>query len=286
MKRFFALLAIVLCSAGLLAALAGQAPDARAAVQPQPVTDAALSLPIVMYHHLSESPSQWSTYVLPVAQFERDLQYLRDQGYHTITTAQLINWCRGVGALPDKPVMITFDDGYESTFVYALPLLEQYGMTGVVSVIGAVTQQYTDLPDHNLRYSHMDWDAVKTADASGVLEVQCHTNDMHKLKPRRGCGQMPGESDEAYRQALFLDFVRFQAAFRLHTEHKAAALALPYGFYSAATIDGAKALNFQVIFTCTERINQLSGDPEELLELGRYNRPTGPDSTAFFAKWQ
>lgn len=286
MKRWIGIFAVLLLTGGLLGSLAVQAPGDMPVLQPAPVMEGeGVTLPIVMYHHLSKNPARCGDYVLSVTQFEQDLQYLQAQGYTTVTTAQLLDWCDGRGTLPEKPVLITFDDGYESTAVYALPLLEQYHMTGVVSVIGAITQQYTDLPDHNLNYSHMDWGAVVAADNGGVLEVQCHTYNMHRLSPRRGCGQLAGESDEAYHRALLADSFRFQTVFRRHTGHKATVLALPYGFYNKQTLEAAKALNFKIVFTCTERVNHLTGDRAELLELGRYNRPTGADSAAFFARW-
>ncbi len=248
-------------------------------------TTQTIELPIVMYHHVSPKEHLLGEYVLSVQQLEQDLIYLKENGYSTITTSQLLAWCDGRGTLPEKPVMITFDDGYESTFVYALPLLEQYGMHGVVAVIGSVAQQYSDIPDHNLDYSHMNWDTIAEMDAGSVMEVQCHTYNMHKLSSRKGCGPKSGESYEAYQTALVNDINQFQTQFSAHTGHTCDVLALPFGFYSKDTISIAKDLGFRMIFTCTERVNHLTGDPNELLELCRFNRPNGPDSASFFSKW-
>ena len=244
-----------------------------------------VELPIVMYHHISPKEKLLGDYVISPEQFERDLQYLKAQGYTPVTTRQLIAWCGGAGELPEKPVMITFDDGYESTAVYAQPLLLKYGMTAVVAVIGAVAQQYTDQPDHMLDYSHMSWDQIREMDAAGAFEVQCHTYDMHKLKPRQGCSSMEGEGYDAYFAALSADIGRFQTAFEAQLGRRADVLVLPFGFYRADTIRAAGELGFRAVFTCTERVNHLTGAPEELMELCRYNRPSGPDSATFFSKW-
>lgn len=247
-----------------------------------------ITFPIVMYHHLSEDPSLLGDYVLSVDQLEQDLIYLKEHGYTSITTKELIDWCNGTGTLPEKPVMITFDDGYESTGVYALPLLKKYGMHGIMSIIGAVAQQFTDQPDHNLRYSHLNWDAITelTSDPDDALEVQCHTYNMHHLSPRKGCTKCAGESKSAYYAALTQDLNTFQTQFAQHTGQKTNALALPFGSYTKDTIEIAEEAGFQMIFTCTEQVNHLTGDPKELLELCRFNRPHGPDSASFFSKWE
>lgn len=274
---FLLLLSLMVLSSLLCPAFAGGI-DEDTTVQ-------EVELPIVMYHHLSYKPKLWGDYVLSVDQFERDLIYLKKNDYTTITTSQLMDWCEGSGVLPEKPVMITFDDGYESTLAYALPLLEKYQMHAVVAIIGSVAQQYTDIPDHNMDYSHMNWDAISQMDAGSVIEIQCHTYDMHKLSNRKGCGKKAEETYEAYQAALTKDFDQFQTQLKNHTGHTSDVLALPFGFYSRDTIEIAKTLGFRMIFTCTERINYLTGDLEELLELCRFNRPSGPDSASFFAKW-
>lgn len=242
-------------------------------------------LPVVMYHQLTMDESRAGDYVLTVPQFERDLIYLRENGYTAVTTSQLTAWCEGQYKLPEKPVIITLDDGYESASVYAQPLLEKYGMTAVASIIGTVTTQYTVQPDHTLHYSHLDWETVRRLDRGNVFEVQCHTYDMHKLAPRPGCAPMPGESPEEYRTALTTDLHQFQLQFFACTGHASTALALPFGFYSAQTLRIAREMGFEVIFTSTETVNVLTGKADELLSLGRFNRPSGPSSEEFFSKW-
>ena len=242
-------------------------------------------LPVVMYHQLSEKPRLLGDYVLSVDQFESDLRYLSENGYTAVTASQLIAWRDGEGKLPEKPVMITFDDGFESTVAYAEPLLEKYGMTAVVAVIGSVTQQFTDTPDHMLDYSYMSWDAVSEAERGGVLEVQCHTWDMHRLSPRKGCSRMYGEPSEHYRAALSEDIARFQSAFCSAAGHVTEAIALPFGAYDGETLTLCSELGFRVVLTCAGRVNRLDCEPGELIILGRFNRPSGPSSGEFFGRW-
>ena len=246
----------------------------------------SICLPIVMYHHISNNPQRLGRYTVTPDEFERDLQYLKSHGYETISSRQLDGWLAGRETLPEKPVMITFDDGHESTAVYACSLLEQYGMCGIVSVIGSVTTRYTEDPDHHLGYSHMSWEAVAALDSGSVMEVQCHTYDMHKITPRRGCDKMTGESADHYKKAFLEDIGTFQDLFAQYTGHKCTVLALPFGSYSKETLDISREMGFHMVLTCTEKVNRLFiNDAGKMPVLGRFNRPHGVSSEAFFAKW-
>jgi len=243
-------------------------------------------LPVVMYHQLCREESCVGKYCLPLEQFEDDLRCLREQGYESVSIRTLLDWSRGRAVLPDKPVMITFDDGYLTTAVWAAPLLEQYGFTGVIAPIGSVAQTYTDTPDERLEYAHCSWPCLSELAAGGVMEVQYHSWDMHQLDTRRGCNKMPGESFEDYSLALTGDFTLFREAAARYGVPLAPAAAFPFGSYCQETLKILYDQGMEIGFTCSEQVNLLHGDPTELLELGRDNRPAGPDSASFFAAWQ
>lgn len=93
-----------------------------------------LSVPILVYHHvtpvLGGSPL---LYVSP-GQLGEELAYLRTHGYHVVTMRQAYDaWATGA-ALPAKPVVLSFDDGYRDQYLYAAPLLRRYGYPGVLNV--------------------------------------------------------------------------------------------------------------------------------------------------------
>ena len=251
---------------------------------PSPDTQ-PVRLPIVMYHQISRTWSKSGDYVISVETFENDLKYLRDAGYESVSVRQLLSWFDGVGTLPEKPCMITFDDGYETTGALAAPLLEEYGFAGVVAVIGSVAQQYSDTPDHNLRYSHLSWETVAELSQGDTLEVQYHTWDMHTLAPRKGCNRRRGEDDASYRAALLEDAERFFASSEAHGVTLVPSVAYPFGAYCAQTGEIMEELGFRIAFTCTEQVNLLPQETEGLVELGRFNRAPGKSSADFFAQW-
>lgn len=276
------ILAVLLC---LTCILSGVAMGSRATADEGAETP--LRLPIVMYHHVSDHEEILGAYVITPQELEADLLWLQENGYTSITAQELLDWYRGDFTMPEKPCMITFDDGFESTSVVAAPLLEQYGFRGIVAVMGSVAEQYTQTPDHNLQYSHMDWQTVAATSHGDVLEVQCHTWDMHKLADRRGCSQMEGESREDYFSALQDDLKRFLENCRANNVQLTPMIAYPYGASNETTGQIVRELGFQGAFTCEERINFLSQDnPEALFHLGRYNRPHGIDSQSFFQIWE
>ena len=182
--------------------------------------------------------------------------------------------------------MNTFDDGYESTLVYAGPLLEKYGFQAVVAVIGSAADLFSEKRDHMLDYSYLAWDAVRDISHGNTFEVQCHTYTMHKLNTRKGCGKILGEEYTDYREKLTEDLTRFRDKCAAEDVQLTDTIAFPYGVYSDETISIIKELGFAAAFTCTERVNHLTGDPDELYELRRFNRPHGISSEKFFSKWE
>ena len=245
-----------------------------------------VALPIVMYHHIAQNSEQWNDYVISPAEFESDLLWLREHGYETVSVAELLAWEAGEFSLPEKACMITFDDGFESTAAYAEPLLKQYGFRGVVAVIGSVCEKFSELDEHDPELSNMSWADAKALAERGVIEVQCHTWDMHALWPRNGCSKKSSESVENYRWLLSRDLSSFLSACRENAVPLTPSIAYPYGAYCRETTEAVRDFGFLAAFTCTEKINRLTGAGEELYDLGRYNRPHGVSSEKFFAKWE
>ena len=248
-------------------------------------------LPVLMYHNITKKAALRSKYAVTAAEFESDLQYLQKNGYTSISVQQLTDYAYNGTPLPDRPVIITIDDGFESFYAYAYPLLEKYDCKAVVNVVGAYAKKYTELerqgnPDcHNLDYSYLNFDEIKKLADSGIAEIGCHTYDMHTLKGRRGCGKTSGESEEAYEKALSADIAAFRQASADCLDGDSLIFAYPYGIYSPQTPDILRKNGFIAVFDCTEKINRISrGDISYLFHLHRYNRPGGVSSESFFAK--
>ena len=245
-----------------------------------------IALPIVMYHQLTKSESRAGRYVLTLEQFEKDLVFLKEKGYETVTVSQLLDYSQGKGKLPEKAIMITFDDGCETLYAYAKPLLEQYGFTAVGFVVGSLADYYTELDDHNLNYSNLNWAEIKELSMGNTVEIQSHSYDLHKNTGNRsGAKKKKGETFEQYAEFLGADASKMKTEMLKHTGKAPVAIAYPFGSFSSESKEILKKYGIKMAFTCEERVNIVKkAEPERLFGLGRYNRPSGISSESFFEK--
>ena len=93
--------------------------------------------PILEYHQITDEKldPDFEIYNVPPAEFAAQLDLLQAEGYTTITLQDFMRVVHGKGKLPEKPIVLTFDDGYEDNFKIMLPILERHGMTAVIYVI-------------------------------------------------------------------------------------------------------------------------------------------------------
>ena len=92
--------------------------------------------PILEYHMVTEEPRPGAEpYVVPPADFAAQLEYLLAEGYTTITPQDYARARKGKQMLPEKPVILTFDDGYEDNYRVVLPMLEERGMKAAFYVV-------------------------------------------------------------------------------------------------------------------------------------------------------
>lgn len=264
----------------LLSALRWTTPTVPASVQ----AEDGVAVPVVMYHSLMTQ--RQGDYVIDPTLFEQDLQYIQAAGYETVTVADLIAYVDEGTPLPKKPIILTFDDGYYNNYLYAHPLLQQYGMRAIISPIASVSAFYSDNPDQQNRpnFSNLTWEQLQEMAESGVWEIQNHSYDLHhnEKNQRKGAAKMRGESDQDYTRMLTADLTAAQDLLTRLVGVTPTAFAYPFGAYSAASAAVLKDLGFRASLSCEERISTVTRDPDSLWRLGRYRRPHRVDSKTFF----
>jgi glycosyltransferase involved in cell wall biosynthesis/peptidoglycan/xylan/chitin deacetylase (PgdA/CDA1 family) len=95
-----------------------------------------IRLPVLLYHHVGpQRPRTYRCLTVSPERFERHISWLARRGYAGIRPSDWIKWRRDGKSLPDKPVLVTFDDGYADLAEYALPVLRRYGFGAAVYVV-------------------------------------------------------------------------------------------------------------------------------------------------------
>ena len=236
-------------------------------------TQKSVKLPIIMYHSIVDDPGKSDVYVATPASLRSDLKYLKENGFETVNVRDLIEYVNGQGTLPEKPIMITFDDGHYNILYNALPILQEMDMKAVLSIVGAYADEFSKKHDPDPNYGYLSWDEVRMLKESGYFEIQNHSYAMHTLNGRRGCQRMSGETETAYCSTFNSDVIKQQMLLQEHCGIIAAAFVYPFGLVCPEAQDCLQQLHFSASFTCVERINYIqAGNPDCLFNLGRYNR--------------
>ena len=228
-------------------------------------------LTILMYHELSNR--KCSEHILSPAAFEQDLKYIADNNYTSIVMQDIFNYLDCGIALPEKPVMITFDDGGKTDYTQAFPLLKKYNTKAVISVVGHyLERQYNEKGELNGVYNNsLTYDMMTEMQQSGLIEFQNHTYKLHSFVERKGMRNTKGECLEKYENLLKEDLYKVDALLQEKLNIKLNTITFPYGSYSKDTITTIKKLGYRASLTCNEGTNYITPDTNLFL-LKRYNR--------------
>lgn len=163
-ELIYGLVAVVVC---LVAAMAVQLkpeepevaamPAAKVTVQEDPRTVMVLNYHKVVDEHMSLS--------VPLADFEQHMKWLKEYGYTSITPEELYEFIVNGSELPEKPVLITFDDGYKDNYTNAYPIMKKYGFKGTIFVVTGFLGVYDN---------YMTWEQAKELADNG-FSIESHT---------------------------------------------------------------------------------------------------------------
>lgn len=244
-------------------------------------------LPVLMYHLILKNPGNSNKFIVPQSVFEEDLKYIKNHGYTTILVQDLIDYTENKKELPEKPILLTFDDGAFNNYLYAFPLAKKYEAKFIFSPIAKEAERYTKAHDENPTYSHANWEKISEMSKSGLVEIQNHTYNMHSNKKSRiGCTKKRNESVEEYKQKLSEDIRKSQELISQNTGVTPTAFFYPYGAKSDCSEEILKSLGFKATFLCESKINIISRNPECLFGLKRFIRPPGVPTEKIFSKFE
>lgn len=179
-----------------------------------------------MYHMIGNEPGNAA--IMTEANLRIQMNYLRDHGYHPITMQELYDYVTKGAPLPEKPVCITFDDGYLDSYTIVYPLMKEYGFPWTLFLI-------TD--DVGKPYNRMTWDQLREMANSHTVTIANHTLShpkLHNLATRAEKEKEIVEANKALKYQLGVDNVW---------------LAYPYGDYDDEIIDICKKAGIKMAVT-------------------------------------
>lgn len=240
-------------------------------------------VPIIMYHSVKKSNIS-GDYIVSVETLENDMKYLDENGYTAVFVSELADYVYDNIPLPEKPVVITFDDGQLNNMEYVLPLLKKYNMKAVFSVVGAYTERYSENPDRSLAYAYLTWEDIAALAQSGYVEIGNHSYDLHNLGARRGCLIKQCESCDDYSAVMHGDIEKLQNELTEKSGVTPVTFTYPFGLICAESLLLIKEMGFKAALSCFEKPNYITKNPDCLFGLNRYNRTNWISTEEFMEK--
>jgi len=196
---------------------------------------------VLCYHHIVPDHLEESkATVVTVSDFEAQMKYLYEHGYYTASLRDLEEFLYNQKKLPEKTVVITFDDGYELNYIYAYPTLKKYGFKALIFLIGnRITQ---GMQDPNA-ISKLSREQIQEMAASGLVEFGNHTFNAHDFVDGR-----PLLQTMTYEEIL-ADFEKVNLLFEQMDLPQPKSIAYPFGMYSEASILAAKTSGYNIGFS-------------------------------------
>lgn len=188
---------------------------ANAPVQPK--------VPVLMYHSIqvcSKNP-----YCVAPEQFEKQMKELVTSKYSPVTATQLLDAWYKKTKLPEKPIVVTFDDGYADNYTHAFPVLKKYNIKATIFLATGLIGRPT----------YLTWDEIREMNKSGLIDFESHTihhSDLSKLPPEQASQELLVSKQTIEKE--------------LHKPVRV--FAYPYGMYKRSTIPLLKKAGYEMAF--------------------------------------
>lgn len=197
-----------------------------------------VGVPVLYYHSVRESADNEVT--ITPEKLRTQLKYIKDQGYVTLTMSELKNYLLNNSPIPEKSIVITFDDGYMDNYYNAFPILKELNM---VATIFCITS--------NLDGSYyLSKDAITEMSDYGI-DIQSHTINHHKL-------------DKLTYDEQFAELKTSKKTLESITGKEVTSIAYPFGNFNDDTIKAVKDAGYTLGFTTKRGLSDRGDDPLKL----------------------
>jgi len=260
------------------------------------------SFRVLCYHDVQEDVRvEPDPYAVDTAQLVAQFAWLKENGWRVVALDDVIAAREGRKPLPDKAVMLTFDDGYRSAYTRVYPLLKLFGYPAVIALSGhwldapaGKTVEYggKEVP----RERFLSWEQVREMSASGLVEVASHSYDLHRgvvanpqgnLIPAAVAYRYDAEAYEdgaVHAARVRADLARNSALIKSRTGRAPRIMVWPYGRDSGEAIETAGELGMPFAMNLDGGRNPAGGDLSRIQRDVIVNNPSLSDFIALLRK--
>jgi poly-beta-1,6-N-acetyl-D-glucosamine N-deacetylase len=205
-------------------------------------------VPVMMYHDIL--PEKEVFFDVTPEEFEADLQLIRDNGLTPISLDQLVSHLATGIPLPEKPILLSFDDGYEGHYQYVYPLLKKYNYPAVFGI-------YTAKVGKDYGRSSLNWEQLREMAADPLVTIASHSVN----HPR----DLTELTDDELRQELTESKKILEAELGIPIRH----FVYPEGNYDQRVADAVEQAGYLSALTMNDAENKFAGESDTLLSIER-----------------
>jgi poly-beta-1,6-N-acetyl-D-glucosamine N-deacetylase len=228
---------------------------------------------VLSYHEIADkSETLDQAYTVTPSNFEHQIHWLIDSGYHFVSIDDILKYRKSGTPLPEKSVLITFDDGYQSVYANAYPILKKYKIPTVIALVGnwMKSKDKVDFDGHMIdRNKFLSQAQIKEMVGSGLVEIASHSCCMHKgiignpqgskqpaATTRQWLADKRGYEDEkTYQQRVYNDLSENNTFLKRYTGQQPRVMVWPYGRYNIETRRIAERLGMPIGLTLDDGSN-------------------------------
>lgn len=233
---------------------------------------------VLMYHHVTDDTDQ--RYVISPEQFAAHMAFLYENDLHPITLTEFLQFVDTGVMTTENAVLITFDDGYESYYTEAFPILKQYGFPSVNFLIAGRLRDTIERKRENMT-TPLSFQQVKEMLSSGLVEVGSHTYSLHEQETKNEWGELGPETapvylgelhrleeEQEYRDRLYVDFIMSRVGLSDLVKKPIEAISFPFGFTNDMVTQTAQQAGYKYAFNSFPDVVKPGVHPYEIPRFG------------------